>query len=91
MITKEEYIILKSFDNNLKNSYIARDKDGELRIFDEKPYKHKLGFWDLADYDHISLFYYFNDKFKNIKWEDEEPKKIIDYIKEYEDCKRRDE
>ena len=84
MITKEEYIILKSFDDDLKDRYIVRDNNGELGIFNEKPYKHKLGFWGLSDYDHISDFYYFHNIFKTIRYEDEEPKKIIDYIREYE-------
>ena len=87
MINQEEYEILKSLDNMLK--WISRDKDSDIFIFEEKPYK-RGGEWvtaalwkDGSDFGHdyvdeVNLFQF-------IQWKDEEPYLISDLINEYEE------
>jgi hypothetical protein len=48
---------------------MARDQDGNLCIYEEKP-KKDVNYWHFEDYEYIS---YFNHLFPAIKWEDEEP------------------
>ena len=51
--------------------YIARDKNGDVSIYSDKP--HKVGMWFFCDgdweYEHLTVY---NEIFKNIKWEDDE-------------------
>ncbi|WP_290776096.1 hypothetical protein [Anaerofustis sp.] len=82
IITKEEYNVLKNMDNKYKDGYIARDKNGELWIFEDKPVKYSET-WDNSK--ELTGLKPFSDMFPNIRWEDEESRKISDYIKEYEE------
>lgn len=54
--------------------YIARNRNGELSIFEEKPVKTSYvwvsdkGAWDILSND---------SNFQEVKWEDEEPRELI--------------
>lgn len=71
-LTRLEYGILNHILNNTDYSYIARERDGALFIYKDKPVKTTY-YWDCSD---VNDFKYFNDLFPFIKWEDEEPKSI---------------
>lgn len=90
-ITKEEFNILNNIQEDLKDCYIARDKDGVLNLYSEKPYKHKAGYWDVSHEDNILDFYYFEKIFQCVKWSDDDPKTIKDYIEEYKRFKSNNE
>lgn len=71
--TNDEKAIARNIDEEYK--WIARDRDGELCIYEEKPRKRKGGGWYSDGYKYIS---YFNHLFSAIKWEDGEPMRISD-------------
>lgn len=84
-ITHDEYIILKNLKEPWKEGYITRDREGngnKLIVFLFPPVR-KNGFW-YSDNMYFLLDIYLHI-FKSIKWEDEEPKKISDLIREYEE------
>ena len=66
----------KTIARNINKEYkwMARDRDGNLCIYEEKPRKEEDS-WYFGGYDYIS---YFNHLFSAIKWEDEEPTRISD-------------
>lgn len=83
MITREEYELLKQY-RATGYRWIARDEDGELYLYRTVPTKLSScwlsfniddGIDDLCDGDVL---------FQCIKWEDEEPTKILDLIQDYE-------
>lgn len=76
-LTEAEKIILKNLDSNYK--YIARDKDGSLYIFNEKPTKEDE-FWDTPSY--YCRLEAFEHLFKFVQWEDTEPYEIAELLKE---------
>lgn len=52
--------------------WIARDEDGSLWIFEEKPYKDKHVWYN------DSTNYRINERlFPKVKWEDEEPRELV--------------
>ena len=64
--------------------YIARNRDGELSIFEEKPVKTAYvwvsdkGAWDILSDDSM---------FPEVKWEDDEPRKLVlNSLEEKESC-----
>lgn len=59
---------------NWEYKWMARDRDGNLCIYEEKPRKEEDS-WYFGGYDYIS---YFNHLFSAIKWKDEEPTLISD-------------
>ena len=69
--------------------YIARDEDGKLYIYKDYPIKGE-GSWfpfnknsnrfKMINLDHLSSLINVNKVFEFIKWEDEEPFCIEDYI-----------
>lgn len=65
----EEKIIAKDIDKDYL--WMARDSDGFLYVFRDKPEKGGW-IWDTSASDSASPFL-FNDMFSSIKWEDEEP------------------
>ena len=71
--TNDEKIIARNIDKNYK--WMARDSDGNLCVYEEKPRKRKGGGWYSDGYKYIA---YFNHLFSAIKWEDEEPTLISD-------------
>ena len=68
-----EKTIARNIDCEYK--WMARDQDGDLCIYDEKPRKRRSSWFSSDGYDYIS---YFNHLFPAIKWEDSEPTKISD-------------
>jgi len=62
-----------SKDNKI-NLYLARDENGTLTLYFDKPMKFKDGHWRVfVQTSHIEL-----DKtwFPNVKWEDRKPTKV---------------
>lgn len=64
--------------------YIARNRDGELSIFEENPVKTAYvwvsdkGAWDILSDD---------SKFPEVRWEDDEPRKLVlNSLEEKESC-----
>ena len=74
--TDDELCILKNIDKEYK--WIARDEDGELYLFKEKPYK-SLGVWETKSV-RTTDFLCYNYLFQSITSEDEEPVFIDDYV-----------
>jgi len=70
--TEAEKTIARNIDWEYK--WMARDWDGNLCIYEEKPEKRN-GTWFSDGYNRFS---YFNHLFSAIKWEDEEPTLISD-------------
>ena len=70
--TEDEKIIARNIDEEYK--WIARDRDGNLCVYDGKP-KKEVSRWISNDYEYLC---YFNHLFSAIKWEDEEPTRIRD-------------
>ena len=75
--TDDELCVLKNIDKKYK--WIARDKSGNLCIFDEKPNKNEEIWDNVIRSDFIELNCY-NSLFSSIQWEDEEPVYIDDYV-----------
>ena len=83
LLSEDEKVILRNVDREIYK-WIARDKIGNLNIFERKPIKEDLiyvfGFWDdnggcseeLNAFEHLFQF---------IKWEDEEPYNIEELLK----------
>lgn len=70
--TEDEKTIAKNISKEYK--WMARDRDGELCIYEEKPRKEE-NYWYFDGYGRVS---YFNHLFSAIKWEDKEPTLISD-------------
>ena len=79
LLTELEYNIIKFIKDNTKISYIARDKDGTLFLYDSEPHKSKANDWWLGKGS--TPFTPFNKMLSFIKWEDEEPYSINDVLK----------
>ena len=75
--TDDELCILRNIDKKYK--WIARDKSGNLCIFDEKPNKNEEIWDNVIRSDFIELNCY-NSLFNSIQWEDNEPVYIDDYV-----------
>lgn len=75
--TDDELCVLRNIDKKYK--WIARDKSGNLCIFDEKPNKNEEIWDNVIRSDFIELNCY-NSLFNSIQWEDNEPVYIDDYV-----------
>ena len=76
-INQEEYEVLKNLDDN-KWKWIARNYNGALITYTDKPMKNPNLYWD-------SFGERIDDRlFQFIQWEDEEPYNIQELIEEYE-------
>lgn len=76
-LSRLEYGILK-FAINKNYEYIARDCDGQLYVFMEKPHKDE-SFWKTDGY--YSMLEMFSVLFRFVKFEDEEPTSIREVLK----------
>lgn len=77
-LTEEEKIILKNIDKKFK--YIARDEDGTLFFYTSEPSKGCYR-WHVQLVNGIYARMPTNNSiFQNIKWEDDIPVKIDDYV-----------
>ena len=70
--TEVEKTIARNIDIGYK--WMARDQDGNLCIYEEKPKKEECSWYD----DVYKYLCYFNHLFPAIKWEDDEPTLIRD-------------
>ena len=77
IITRLEYELLKYWNNKLYK-YIARDRDGMLYIYKDKPLKNEDKWGSL--YTHFIVTRRFDDLFNFISWEDEEPMSIEELL-----------
>ena len=77
LLTRLEYELLKYWNNKLYK-YIARDRDGMLYIYKDKPLKNgdELG----SLYTHFRVTRRFDDLFNFISWEDKEPMSIEELL-----------
>ena len=83
-INRKEYEILKGLDNEWK--WVARDKNGSLFAYLEKPLKDPYSRdWGLTGDE---WFLIKEILFHFIQWEDEEPHNIQELIQEYEKYKK---
>lgn len=74
-MTEQEKVILQNIDPQFK--YIARDENGFLYVFADRPKKLST-YWNL-DFDFAELGG-LSHLFENVKWEDEEPTLIKDLL-----------
>lgn len=75
-LTDDEKVILRNADPIYE--YIARDEDGKLYIYREKPKKDCFKWHSRG----AVSFYVFKKLFQFIKWEDEEPWNIKELLEE---------
>lgn len=76
--TNDEKIIARNISKEYK--WIARDDNGDLCIYKEKPKKSKC-IWNISSgnlFDKLETLTAFNHMFSSIKWEDDEPVLIKD-------------
>jgi hypothetical protein len=73
-VSDDEKVILR----NLKGKWIARDRDGELYCFHNKPIKNRVT-WD--DNDCYLILNAFDHLFQMVQWEDSEPTLIANLLK----------
>jgi hypothetical protein len=66
-------------------NWLARDEDGELWAYSERPFK-RIDMWDGDDYLDVNReIEETDDTFKHIKFTDEEPTSVKSLIKEFSD------
>jgi hypothetical protein len=78
---KNEYDFLSYMSKTLKMKYIARDLDGQLMVYKDKPLKSRnkwytIGYLYIDKYPLVSEYEFTKD----IKWEDSEPFVIDDFL-----------
>ena len=76
--TEDEKVILKNISKHYK--WIARDEEGDLAVHNVKPYKSPE-FWVSKSDIAWEYLVPFNNLFKFITWEEEEPYLIEDLLK----------
>lgn len=57
----------------MEELYIARDKNGALYLYEEKPYKPTQDYWTASSLNYFSID---DNLFPEVKWEDEETTKV---------------
>ena len=77
-LTEDEKVILRNIDKEYK--WIARDDDGLLCVYKEKPTKDDYDGWNDSAFSFASLWA-FDNLFQFIKWEDDEPYSIEELLK----------
>lgn len=75
-LSDAERVILENLDKSYE--WIAKDEDGNLYIYELKPYKGSGDWCDLKNEQELSAF---NHLFQFIKWEDEAPYNIEELLK----------
>ena len=79
-LTEDEKVILRNLPKEYK--YIARQKYGELAVYQSKPYKDNIcGYWEYYENSMRKFLSLYNHLFQFIKWEDEESYLIEDLLK----------
>lgn len=74
-ITEDEKTILRNLPSNYE--WIARDKNGMLCVYPDKPSKGGTTWWGSLRHRSLDVF---DHLFKMVKWEDDEPWKIEDLL-----------
>lgn len=74
--TEDEKVILRNLPEQYK--WIARDEDGDVFVYIEKPAKNSEG-W-VADMGDTKSITFFNHIFQSIQWSDEEPCEFRKYL-----------
>ena len=64
--------------------WLARDKDGTALCYDKKPFKIDDDEWNFDD-EHQYLYLDNSDDINFVKWEDEEPVNIREWLKKEEE------
>ena len=82
--TDDELCVLKNIDKKYK--WIARDRWEEMWIYSDKPKKEDEQ-WNWNTYNFKPLNIFKNSLFTEIKWEDEEPVYIDDYVNRQNEVK----
>ena len=82
--TDDELCVLRNIDKEYK--WIARDRWGEMWIYSDKPKKENEQ-WNWNTYNFKPLNIFKNSLFTEIKWEDEEPIYIDDYVNRQNEVK----
>ena len=77
-LNEDEKAILRNIDKEYK--WIARDDDGLLCVYKEKPSKDDYDGWNDSAFSFASLWA-FDNLFQFIKWEDDEPYSIEELLK----------
>lgn len=77
-LSDEEKVILKNTDKRFK--WIARDKDGNLFIYGNKPIKRESSWISEIVFNRLGMWI-FNHLFQFIKWGDKYPYLIEDLLK----------
>lgn len=75
LVSRGERIVLQMLDKKFK--YLARDKNDNLYVFEEKPKKGRLCWYYSDEFYSLSAF---NHHFQFVQWEDSEPWLIKDII-----------
>ena len=75
--TDDELCILRNINKEYK--WIARDNNGSVCIFSEKPYREDDA-WENVIRTPYNDFNCYNHLFDQVLWEDEEPVYIDDYV-----------
>ena len=75
--TDDELAIMRSFPKEFK--WIARDRSNTIFVYHCKPTRNDDEYWEAKDilWNSLSMFKHL---FNSIKWEDEEPVFIDDYV-----------
>ena len=87
--TDDELCILRNIDKEYK--WIAKDRDGDLWIYTNKPKKEYDRYWKNCSsskslsFEPLDIFK--NRLFTEIKWEDNEPVYIDDYVNRQNEVK----
>lgn len=76
-LTEDEKVILRNIDKTFK--WIARDGDGSLFAYEDKPLKTDDSAWDSINCMSLGLF---NHLFNFVKFDDKEPSLIAYLLKE---------
>ena len=76
LLTRLEYELLKHWNKRYK--YIARDKDGYLYVYKDRPSKNEDVWGTLCSHGSIEKDFY--DFFKFVEWTDKEPMNIEELL-----------
>ena len=79
VLRKELINLLKLIDKEYK--WIAKDKGGTIKLFENKPLKNDKGIWSKDGSFYIEIGSYIaRYVFDDLSWQDEEPLCIDDYV-----------
>ena len=80
LLSEAEYYVLKNSSKRWK--WIARDRDGDLYLYNNKPSKRNVCWNNDNGYIDLTVF---NHLFSHIEWEDDNPWSITNLLERYEE------